>query len=1137
MRTSFPRLTRLAPMALLLSVGLATPVCASEVAEQLRQAQTLMQRGETFAADRIARDLMRAEMSDAERATLMDLMSKTSRTLKDMSDVDRSLHAAAYFLETGDLVGVEQEAESVRKSDRARPEDRLRASNLLDDAARLRAELEPMIPAALDAAASDARAGDFAKAKATVMGIQRLGARMSQPQRIALNELRDTIAGEERRSGKTFAATGVSPLLSMKSDRTGGLRSIDVSIDDQEDPNEWSTIPADQVEPAPAPRASEPAAPATQAFDEMVQSNAGQMLEDANRAYAEGRFERARDLYLSLQTQFSRNLTTEQAQTVDRRLVEISQRLGQPGGNLLGAESETIRIGRERTTAMYNNFMTRARDLLAAGQFDEAANAATGAEVAILNGFNEGYFSQEEADRLRGEAGALLREVRAAEEIAQRNEIEEQASRIATEAEARARQLQEEKDRNLEEGIRRMQDLQMEQQYEAALEVCQELLFIDPTNPTALMMKPVYEDIMFYREWERIQRERNKSYTMESLKTDASLIAPASVMEYPPDWPELTFARTGAVGFATSTADRRTRSSLAEAVITDRMPRTTLENAIGVVASIANVNYDVDWPSLAEIGVSRDDPIDMHISGVTAEVLLDRIMDKVSRDRFDPAGYTIKDGILLIGSEHSLDRHVIPAVYNIRDLLFETPNFDSVPEVDLNEVIARSNGRRTEPSLWTLEEPVKRRGLEYDRDGMIDKLIDTIQATVAPDSWRDVGGATGTINELNGSLVIRTTPENHAAINGLLSELREVRNIQISVDARFLTVSQDFFEQIGFDLDVYFNARNNQFRTVQSQLDNLFGGSAANGGLNILPSDIVGARTGAVQQYFIDPVTGNPVFTTQNFAVPAPSPLSIIPVQQGSDVLTDQLISSASQFASTITAGNPALSAALTFMDDIQVDLLIEATQADQRTVNLTAPRLTFTNGHSANVFVTSQRPFVSDLTPVVGTSSVAFDPEVDTVNSGFTLLVRGVVSADRRYVTLATIASLAILEGFGDDIEVEAAVGGGNDDDDGNDTDGAVGRIQTPLLQVSRVQTAVTVPDKGTILLGGQRVSSETEVETGVPILSKMPIINRFFSNRSEVKEEQTLLILLKPTIIIQSEEENKAFPGILDSMSSFGG
>ena len=97
---------------------------------------------------------------------------------------------------------------------------------------------------------------------------------------------------------------------------------------------------------------------------------------------------------------------------------------------------------------------------------------------------------------------------------------------------------------------------------------------------------------------------------------------------------------------------------------------------------------------------------------------------------------------------------------------------------------------------------------------------------------------------------------------------------------------------------------------------------------------------------------------------------------------------------------------------------------------------------------------------------------------------------------------------------------------------------IQLPTVTVTRIQTTVTVPDQGTVLLGGQRLVTEFEVETGVPVVSKIPVINRFFTNRVESKEEQTLLVLIKPTILIQSEEEERNFPGLTDTIqNSFGG
>jgi type II secretory pathway component GspD/PulD (secretin) len=59
---------------------------------------------------------------------------------------------------------------------------------------------------------------------------------------------------------------------------------------------------------------------------------------------------------------------------------------------------------------------------------------------------------------------------------------------------------------------------------------------------------------------------------------------------------------------------------------------------------------------------------------------------------------------------------------------------------------------------------------------------------------------------------------------------------------------------------------------------------------------------------------------------------------------------------------------------------------------------------------------------------------------------------------------------------------------------------------------------------LGGQRITAEVEKEAGVPILSKIPIVGRLFGNRSVVRDQKILLILVKPTIMLQEEREAEA-------------
>src|SRR5690606_3803434 len=152
----------------------------------------------------------------------------------------------------------------------------------------------------------------------------------------------------------------------------------------------------------------------------------------------------------------------------------------------------------------------------------------------------------------------------------------------------------------------------------------------------------------------------------------------------------------------------------------------------------------------------------------------------------------------------------------------------------------------------------------------------------------------------------------------------------------------------------------------------------------------------------------------------------------------------------------------------------------------------------------------VSDLQPITSDGAVAFDPEIDVVSAGVVLDLDGVVSSDRRYVTLTVRTALSQYE-FAADREFSGGAGGGGLG--GGDAGTAEASIQVPVVTATEVRTTVTVPDQGTVLLGGQRLVEEVQVETGVPVLSKIPILSRFFSNRIDVKEEQTLLILLKPT------------------------
>jgi general secretion pathway protein D len=350
---------------------------------------------------------------------------------------------------------------------------------------------------------------------------------------------------------------------------------------------------------------------------------------------------------------------------------------------------------------------------------------------------------------------------------------------------------------------------------------------------------------------------------------------------------------------------------------------------------------------------------------------------------------------------------------------------------------------------------------------------------VDPDSWREAGGSVGAIRVLGGNLIVNQTPENHRALTGLLEQLRESASIQITIEARFLTVQRNFLEDIGVDVDFAFN-----------------NGDDAN------------------ERWSPIPVNNNSILFTANPQTGVPG--SIGQISPGSQDPDDPN-----------SIGIGALGLSGTYLDNFTVQFLVRATQAQQNSTVVTAPRVTLSNGQRGFVVVSTQTAYVSDLEPVVGTRAVAFDPTIALVESGILLDVQGTVSADRKYVTLTlrpTLSRLAALQTF--TVQAAAQTTGDDDATDPTNTGIATATVQQPIVENTLVRTTVTVPDGGTLLLGGQTIAGELEREAGVPVLSKIPFLKRLFTNRSTAKDEQVLLILVKPTIIIAKEQERKQFP-----------
>jgi type II secretory pathway component GspD/PulD (secretin) len=71
------------------------------------------------------------------------------------------------------------------------------------------------------------------------------------------------------------------------------------------------------------------------------------------------------------------------------------------------------------------------------------------------------------------------------------------------------------------------------------------------------------------------------------------------------------------------------------------------------------------------------------------------------------------------------------------------------------------------------------------------------------------------------------------------------------------------------------------------------------------------------------------------------------------------------------------------------------------------------------------------------------------------------------------------------------------------------------PIVQTSQSETVVKVKDGRTLIIGGLLRQEDTNDTSGLPKLSRMPILGHLFGNRTKEHKRSELVIFITPTII----------------------
>jgi type II secretory pathway component GspD/PulD (secretin)/tetratricopeptide (TPR) repeat protein len=611
--------------------------------------------------------------------------------------------------------------------------------------------------------------------------------------------------------------------------------------------------------------------------------------------------------------------------------------------------------------------------------------------------------------------------------------------------------------------------------YSQAQTLAEQILLYDPGNDSATKMRDIARDARHLAVNESNRRTYRENWVRTFEELDSLGVPQNDAVEFDlRRWREVQPRRpyefSGKDG--ASTADK---DAILKILGERRVPArfgvdgegAPLSEVASYLQNVTGINFVLSAKVRDELDESEKS-IQLDLPDRSVKQLLDIITEVRANLR-----YKIADGVVKFVTKEELVGGQVLHMYEVRDLIRPVRDF---PGREIN--IQPSGG------VPESDEEVPEREFLVVNDEALDTLI---RENVAPESWE--ADPANSLRISNGTMVVNQTPEVHEKIQQLLDDLREATGIMVDIQARFLTVEDNFLEDIGVDFrglgspgkgtNAFFNDFGDS--TAQQTLGQELGTDAELGAFLDEGND--GDIRGRTENLF-DRFLGD------------------------QDVLT----------------GSGGLQMQWTYLNDLQLEMILTAVSKSERVELVTAPRILVFNTARSNLAVMNQVAYVQDFDVEIAQAASIADPLIDVVEDGVILDVRPVVSADRRFVTLEVRPTVAELQR---PIRTFTTSLGAS----GNSV-----TIQLPEVEKSMIKTSIPMPDGGTVLLGGMKVHQNQDLRSGVPILNKIPLISFLFERQGTFVTNRKLLILLKAKIVIPQESEPTPSQMGLDSTLALG-
>ncbi len=733
-------------------------------------------------------------------------------------------------------------------------------------------------------------------------------------------------------------------------------------------------------------------------------------------------------------------------------------------------------VRREQAAAEVRNYIDRGRSLEAREQYAEAVKEYQKA-LSIISWYDQTQDFGASADSIRD----MVDNANFKAEVYKRRVRENQ---IAEAQRERERELAGERERRLGrirawfEGAHRAF---RQGDYAVARAYAQQILRHDPTNRDAEELIAISHDAEHSRNQEESRRMFDDQWKSIMQDLEASVLPQVDTVKFPENWlDDIANRKPRIVGEQDDAGDAESIAGILSVLEKKRVKgldweEQNLDQVVSYLRTITGLNYYIS-PKVREEKF-EDTLISAQLDDVSVKNILDDVVTAPYELRWEPRG-----GVIWITTAEEISGTMRLRYFDVKDLSVNIQNF-------LGQEINLVPSNFTPPEPPELPEPAPIFPAE--------SLVELIKETVGGEAkWEDPA----TLEARNGILIARNTPDILAGVEDLLAQLRANTGLLVNLEIRFLTAEDNFLRDVGVDIrglgDNSAGVGAPGLGTAFTQ-DDLFAGNTADpsltGGLgaNREPSSVGTARDTGI--FFNDGADGAYAGRVENLFD------STVRRFGDPEVLTN----------------SGGLSLQHTFLDDTELEVILRAVEKSERIQQITAPRITVYNTQRANVSVLNQVSYVQDYEVEIAQASNIANPVIQTIQDGIILDVRPVVSADRRFVQLELRPTVAVLQRPIPTLTTNLASGPPILSPNADVT------LQVPELRVSRVRTTVSMPDEGTLLLGGLKFYSKDLRESGMPFLNNIPILSFLFTRRGTFMNRRNLLILITSRIVPLEELE----------------